>query len=410
MSDYEEFDLIKIHKKMDCQVLTTGYKYVEADYYLCECDEEDISPICSFCANNCHKNHQKTKWKNGEAVCMCGFYNHIVKNENKEEENQSISCIFSDLLLDYIKYYPLKIENSKLCVYCNEFCVEKEHKYLDFDEQKISQKCQCQKHKDLKSIYKSIISLAHQSNRIRGFNLLIFSNLLFLNEIYFRMIYKDFIVTQKSLLQEISMNDFHLSAYYGSGNYFCAIENFAALVKNIKFVNYHNEKLYEFFDFTFVYKLLNSDFNASTTSLWILKNNVLLIFRKIFVHKLFNFCPFLKISDIVNMNPLQRLLILSNINDNKAILRIIMSKEFNLIEIILRLIKKFIYLDDKAPDLAIGILKNLYSICKIFAKANLMTNEQIDKLCELNDELILDFYKIDSRDSVKKNYKSYKGN
>ena len=87
-----------------------------------------------------------------------------------------------------------------------------------------------------------------------------------------------------------------------------------------------------------------------------------------------------------------------------------MSKEFNLIEIILRLIKKFIYLDDKAPDLAIGILKNLYSICKIFAKANLMTNEQIDKLCELNDELILDFYKIDSRDSVKKNYKSYKGN
>ena len=125
-----------------------------------------------------------------------------------------------------------------------------------------------------------------------------------------------------------------------------------------------------------------------------MKNNAIIIYRKILIHKLFNFCPFLKIGDIQNFNPLQRLLIISNVNENKAVIEFINDKNLNFINSIIILINKFIEIKYNIHELAFEILRNLFSLCKVFAKFNLFKPKDIDKFCEMNDKIIFYFSKL----------------
>ena len=307
--NYENEDLYTKLKKLDCQILRTGFDSVELDYYICKCDNNEENPICSVCAENCHKNHKKVLKNKGKFLCSCGIKSHVIDEKNKKnEEIISKNCFFAEITKDHFSYFNYK--NSRLCIYCNEFCIENEN-----NEETTSKECECQIHKDRQSIYNQLNILSF-SNRIKGFNLLVFTNLLFNNEKYFNLLYDDFISTHQSLTKKFSEPDFILLPSYASGNFFEAIENFYNLVKNAKYLNYFTDKLSEFFNSNFVYNLLNCKFNSYSSRIWILKNRVVVIFRRIYVQKLLNFCPKFRFSDYENMNPLQRLMIISNVHDN----------------------------------------------------------------------------------------------
>jgi hypothetical protein len=395
MNDKNEIKLITKLLEVDCQILKTGYKFVEVEYFKCSCDEDEKNPICQGCAETCHKNHQKTIWPSKKEVCHCGLNNHFVEDTDKPDEGLSKKCIFSDLSTS--TYFSTG-DDKKLCLYCKEFCVGEEEKATISSIRSVGKKippCECKKHQYLKDFYKNFNDLAIRSKQIDlgEIDLLRFFNLFLRNDKCFKLLYKEFIKTHEKLKEEFEEPGYSLEASLVSGSYFLSVQNFAIISKNIKYLNYFSDKLSEYFDFKFVYKLMICEFDVSKENLWELKNNVLLIFRKIFVQKLFSFSPFLKIRDIENLDPLQRLAILTNIKDNENIRNLINDKEMNFIDSILKLINKYIEIKGKTHKVCFELLRNLYSICKVFAKLNLFSTEQIHKFCSLNDEMIYSFTK-----------------
>ena len=397
MNDHKDITLMKILLSIDCQVLKTGYNYVEVNYFLCSCDDENINPICAGCADKCHKNHKKTPCPKGKQVCSCGLNNHKLNLEEKSNDKSIMNCIFSELSSGLNKHFFPK-NNTIFCLYCSEFCKGNQKNFqINLNSKKVP-KCECKQHTEKKTIYKNLNIYASNNINLEGLEGLRFFNLILENEKCFDTLYKEFIEIHNNLNEELKINknndNYELSIDLASGNYFESVQNFANFAKNTKFFNYFGKKLSEFFDSNFVFNFLNCRFETSNKNLWILKNNAIIIYRKILIHKLFNFCPFLKIGDIQNFNPLQRLLIISNVNENKAVLEFINDTNLNYINSIIMLINKFIEIKDNIHELAYEILRNLFSLCKVFAKFNLFKPKDIDKFCETNDKLIFYFSKL----------------
>ena len=100
--------------------------------------------------------------------------------------------------------------------------------------------------------------------------------------------------------------------------------------------------------------------------------------------------------DIMNLNPLIRLLLSSNITGdvkiiNKYIKRDIENtKQLNFVDSLIIIIENFISNKLKHKELYI-IIHKIYSMIKVLAKYNLLETQQIIKICRINDEVIFYF-------------------
>ena len=146
MNDHKDITLMKILLSIDCQVLKTGYNYVEVNYFLCSCDDENINPICAGCADKCHKNHKKTPCPKGKQVCSCGLNNHKLNLEEKSNDKSIMNCIFSELSSGLNKHFFPKNNSGKFeCGWALENTCSKRHGLIHF--------------RSIKSVHSCIVSM-----------------------------------------------------------------------------------------------------------------------------------------------------------------------------------------------------------------------------------------------------------
>lgn len=69
----------------ECTFKYTGTKFIRQSYFVCKTDRAGhASCVCSFCAQNCHKDHQVVYGGTGPAYCDCqSLYPFCKYHDNK---------------------------------------------------------------------------------------------------------------------------------------------------------------------------------------------------------------------------------------------------------------------------------------------------------------------------------------
>ncbi len=120
----------------------------------------------------------------------------------------------------------------------------------------------------------------------------------------------------------------------------------------------------------------------------------------VFLSEFVNF-PLLKVKDVVNMNPLMRLIITSNIKNNPRIYEMYLKKRYttktklnenntSFIESLITILNRLVPLKINFNEKYI-IIHQIYRIIKVFAKYNLLDSSNINKICSVNDDLLFRF-------------------
>jgi hypothetical protein len=102
----------------------------------------------------------------------------------------------------------------------------------------------------------------------------------------------------------------------------------------------------------------------------------------------FSRIPRMKVMDLLNLNPLQRLMLSLNLKEYCPYLSSYYTKnQYSIPSTIITLIDKFNSLKEKS-ELTYSVMRNLYKIIKIYAQFDLLEPEYISKFCILNDEVL----------------------
>lgn len=390
----EEFELVKIQKSVKCTILKEGYKKVEMKYFFCKCDPDQKDPICVECSRICHtgEGHEIIEGTIGKQICHCGERNHILETKKKTDKTYNPKCFFHEWSINSgLNVYYETNSNMKICMYCRNFCNYETQNLTKKKEKKVPV-CECEKHMNIKDIFLNFNKIAMNFNlyEFEDLSLTQFVNLVFNCKKSFENIYKPFESYLKKFRKDILEETFIFDPNIGFSVFSFANSNFSSFFTNIKYSYYFSNSIKKNFTSDYVFKCL--EIKAENNSFWVIKNNILSIFRILSFLGDFSHCPFLKINDIQNLHPLQRLLLTSNVKDNAIVMnKYVNNLNFNILDKCMEVLEKFCNSKNKINDNQIQIMKKLYSICKVFGKYNLFTNDNIIRFCEINDIVIHKF-------------------
>ena len=125
-------------------------------------------------------------------------------------------------------------------------------------------------------------------------------------------------------------------------------------------------------------------FDFKSRNIWQLKYYLTTIFYNFYIAKDFASYPNFKIRDISLLSPLQRYILITNIETENKVSSYVNNLNMNFLNNILNSIECLLNSEEKSIILLL-ILAKLYKICEIFAKYSLFNHEQLSKLCQLND-------------------------
>jgi len=387
----DDFELVRIQKSVQCTILKEGYKKVEMKYFFCKCDPDQKDPICDECSKICHvgEGHEIIEGTIGKQICHCGERNHVLETKKKSDKTYNTKCFFHEWSINSGTnvFYET---NSKLniCMYCRNFCNYESNQLTKRKEKKVPT-CDCDKHLNVKDVFLNLNKIAIHYNLYEFENLSLTQmiNLIFNSKKSFENIYKPYEIYLKKFRSDLLEDTFVFDPNIGFSVFSYANSNFSLFFTSIKYYYYFSNSIKKNFTSEYVLKCIET--KGDSNSFWAIKNNIFCIFRILSFLGDFSFCPFLKINDILNLHPLQRLLLASNVRDNPTIMnKYVNNLNFDLLKKSMDIIEKFCISKTKINGNQIHIMKNLYSICKIYGKFNLFNNDTIIRFCEINDLVI----------------------
>ena len=253
--------------------------------------------------------------------------------------------------------------------------------------------CQDNNHSDLNKIFEKIKILTDPSEKYNFENLTILDiiNLLIMSENLFKNLFQYFSSYILNLRFNLNKKLINFEKNFRFFSFNSEINLLVYLASKTNYIYYFNPKLKEFFDFQTVFQLLDKTYFDNDTVMSEVKLNMISCFTKIRLMIDFSVCPIYTVKDIMNLNPLVRKMILTNIKEEKSInLEYIENKKFNFFDRILKIISNYLTVKKKSMNDYL-ILQELYLIYKIFSKYNLLTKDQITRLCSINDDVISNF-------------------
>ncbi len=173
-----------------------------------------------------------------------------------------------------------------------------------------------------------------------------------------------------------------------------ALENFASFTTRLNQFYYFPDKILELFDINFIYNLirLQYDFQINELPNWNIKRDLIKIYSKLVIPKILQQVPNFSVENISNFQPLQRLLITSNVKQMPEVLSKLSkdnTHEDYLISSTISAIKDNLSVKNK-NSLTYEVLAGLYEVMSILAKNNLLSKDHLEDYCRLNDNVILD--------------------
>jgi hypothetical protein len=389
--DDREEDLVKILRSVDCQLLKTGCKPVHLNYFVCSCDPEEKELICSECIKSCHKNHKIIKEIECTSICQCGMNSHQSFSDNFDKDSEYVSkCMFSEWSnVSQLYVYYTSSDGTNLCMFCANFC-EDIDQLNRIEGQTTIPPCGClhNTHVDKKAIFKKI-------NDIRDLYKLVFENLtpthliniMFKSKKSYMNLYSIYVKALAALREQIKLPGFTYESLDENAEFNWLLANLYVLLRSVKKMYYLNDSnKMDLIDPEFILNILQS----KTISIHIsnFKLHAISVFLKTYMKRDFVKCPSLKLSDIEQMNPLQRLMIISNIKDEQNILsQYIAGMNIRFLDSILSILNKLNRTDEKTY-LSYQLMRRLYQILKIYAKYYLFNQEQLARFCYINDEVV----------------------
>ena len=397
--DMNELKISKFMKKnSDCTVYENASRKVVTTYYFCACDPNQMDQICSACATNCHKGpgHKLSIGHNGPIVCQCGIKCHKVDEYTSTLVKKT--CLFAEF--SRVSKLNVFYENSqglKICMFCINFCCKDlKTRHKDDFEKKISgnnndvfAECQCDNsdHNDLKFVFSNTNNFCKKTTNFENLSPNHILNLIFLSKNSFQLHYSNFVSYYDKIIERMKdIDDFEFDKKIYISNFYWAVMGFSTIAKLSKFQSYFLKEIRDYFSIDFTIQAIEFS-NEDSKPLWMSLNNLLTCFTKITLNYYMRAFPKVKIIDFGNLNPLQRLMIVSNVKKNTVFMNNFIEGK-NFIDVILNSMQKINsmkFVNIEGYDVLImyaGILKK-------FARYYLFDTDQILKYCSIIDTLIL---------------------
>ena len=384
--------ILNFNKINDCSIMKYGARKssVEIEYSYCKtCDYNSLKPICLSCINKCHYGHIiKFIFKKGYIKCSCGEKNHMIMKINYKKTN-NIKCLCNEWnSTANLRYYYINKMKEPICILCNYCCGNNNKKnIIKLRKNKIIPNCSCKNrdvHNDKRVVCDKLLNLISGLN---DFDLLIhpiqFVNIIFMSKNNFTFLFEcfDFFMNDLNNSKDNSHIIDMLSKMRRIDVEYSNIhKTLLILVKIIEKtgknnIYFYNKEVIKFFSFDIIKKLLEVLMLSSIEEklFWQLTNKFLYLFHKIYINDQIKLLNKFKLRDLKHLNFLIRIKI--NKENRKYF------SESN--SIISFLINFMIYINNKKPVVieAIHCIKEIISIFRKFACYNLITNNNMVKIC-----------------------------
>ena len=389
LNQYDELALINIMNYVDCQLMKSGYKSIASNYVFCKtCDSEEKNAICIECSKICHKDHKLSSSVCIAAICNCGLLCHKSQNILDDNNQDNNKCYFMEWSLNSNNnvYFTKDNSTNKIyCMFCANFCIKENLKTNIFDfnnnkelsifnntksnfsytSNKLNNKpakscydqtnsnvlerienmsdnnfnasnisnipqCNCKEeiHAEKNNLIRQMNELSKKSD-LNFYNLIETQivNIIFGSSKTFDLLFKSLdknIIELNSLLQEQNLV---LDSSHIYSGFSWALQNIA----NIKSITYNYFYFVPIFvniiTPNFVLDFLCKKFDYKSIPVWSIKFNLIQIYTNLIFEREFSTLPDFNFIDIINLSPLHRLLMISNIHNYSNISEFIFDYE-----------------------------------------------------------------------------------
>ena len=315
-------------KIKECSIVKYGIKIsTDKIYYgYCQtCDVNLIHPICIECARICHQQlgHNIREIKDpGNIRCGCGEKMHKITNYRRNGKLIAVKeCPYSDLCEKSRLSTLYVVEGKCVCEFCYRMCGYEGRGQPLEKEKEMLQVCECEDlngiatHGDLKRIYKKfedILSL--KSKLIFGLEPIQFINLLFLGKSSYESLFNNFEEMIQSFNELSPNNLLKINNNFTSTNFYLSLRVFVKILEKEKnsSLAYYSKELVNKFSFKLISNLLNYIIFQDTPIFWNFLSGMLFLYKKINIGYNTMRMGEYKLSDLENISPLQRKIIMKN--------------------------------------------------------------------------------------------------
>ena len=433
------------YRHVQCSILKAGISPVLDVYYLCECDPERRNPICEECFRQCHvgDDHKEIKRITKEDVCMCGFKCHQPMNQAESvDEKYTKQCLFGEWASECkmnVFFKDKNEPNSLICLMCKNICYKNSESMMRVELDSKSEgsnhfgeaicTCSNHNHNDIRIIFRKLRSVVKKNNFVakynfEGFTFIQFMNIIFRGSKSFDNLFHSFSDKIYETVNKITnspdylledhkfINDLHLTSNI--------LSDFALKCKNVYSFNkdeennqnvsdisseygesrilrincksllYFREEIKNILTSQKYFAILKKKFDFKSRNIWQLKYFLTNIYWAFCIGRDFIKYPNIKLRDIILLNPIQRLMLISNIKKENDMNDYLNNLNDNLLDSTLNLLFKISKANENQNEILI-IYNKLYKICQLFAKYSLFNHEQVSKFCNVNNRIILFF-------------------
>lgn len=410
MNDYsEDFPIISKMYEINCKIMENGLNPCNFIHYFCSCDPDSNNPICEECKEKCHvgEGHIIGEAYEGEVICSCGLKCHrleINEQQNGKRHYYYPKCYYYEASYLLKEYYELN--NKKICLFCNFVCEEninniKIQNFIEdinnsVDDKLKFSRCDCENalHQDIRSIFKRInlIIEKYQGLVIGKYEGIRALNILSLCEKSFNNLFGSFILGMKYFKDD---QNFQIDKNLNNSNFLQSLIIFSNIASFTKSFYISNKDFNNIFNINIVIKLLKTQIENDKVCI-IVRSCIYTCFQKFIFNRYFSNYLDLEVSDLINMTPIQRFLIIQEIRKNNKIREVFLSlrEQKNFIDILIIGIENFIkYINNQDHDILSNEENNLiYRITlmiKIFCKYYLLSKDQIIKYVFSAEKLLI---------------------
>lgn len=394
--------------------------------------------------------HREIRSEKMKAVCYCGYNCHKPFTQNgKVDDVYKKECTFGEIAslpeLNYV--YQISEESTEyVCLFCYNICYKRDKNMIKNEIAELKGfKCRCShyNHSNIRIIFRKLRSLAKKKHfldkyNFEGMSFIQFVNCFISSKNSFPSLFHSFDLKIKEAYENLQsldycfeehniVNDLHLTSQvlfvfsqkikneykiinqikdFEPKNDFVSPKhstdkiNFNPIyiedgvVESIKVrcrsLCYFNDVVKNILTAKIYFKIMERKFDFKSRNIWQLKYFLTSIFWTFHISRDFTFFPNLKFRDIVLLTPLQRLLLISNIQTEVKLSHYVNNLNINYLDNVINVIECLSIIEEKSISVLL-ILSKLYKICCIFAKYSIFNHEQISKLGQLNDSLLAGF-------------------